>query len=370
MNATAEAVGADLGHWIALTRVTGIGPRRFDRLMQAFGSARAVWEASAADLVAAGLDRRTTEALLAARRRVDPAKEADNLQRIGATAVTKLDPRYPGRLAEIYDPPPVLYVRGELGPPDQPAVAIVGTRAATAYGRMAAEHIASGLGRAGVTVVSGLALGIDSAAHRGALEGGGRTVAVLASGLDRVYPAQNTRLAQQIAEHGALVSEFPLGIKPEATNFPRRNRLISGLASGTLVVEAGARSGALITAAFAAEQGRDVMAVPGSIFSPVSEGTNNLIRDGAVPVTRADDVLAELGAAPSVRQLTVESILPADETERSLLAVLGPEPVHIDEIARAASLPMSLVSSTLAMMELNGLVRSVGSMNYVRTSSF
>lgn len=356
----------DLGFWIALTRVTGIGPRRFDSLLNAFGSAGAIWDASPAALATAGLDRKSVEALVVARRRVDPTREADNLQRLGATAITRHDSRYPARLAEIHDPPPVLYVRGELDPPDQPSIAIVGTRGATTYGRMAAEQLAEGLARAGVTVVSGLALGIDAAAHRGALAAGGRTIAVLGNGLDRIYPSQHARLASQIAENGALITEFPLGTKPDAMNFPRRNRVISGLTVGTVVVEAGAKSGALITAAFAMEQGRDVLAVPGSIFSPASIGTNSLIRDGAAPVTCADDILAELQPTRVPRQLAVADILPLDDTERVLLDALSMEPTHIDDVARAVSLPMSVVSAALAMLELKGLVRQTGGMNYMR----
>lgn len=356
----------DLDFWIALTRVSGIGPRRFDLLIQSFGSARQVWEADAGRLSAAGLDRRSVDSIVTTRRKVDPSQEQHHLRTMGAVAIARSDERYPTRLTEIYDPPPVLYVKGELDSPETPAVAIVGTRGATSYGKMAAEQLARGLAAAGVTVVSGLAMGVDAAAHRGALDGGGRTIAVLGNGLDRVYPSQHGRLAQQIVEHGALVTEFPLGTKPDATNFPRRNRIISGLSSGTLVVEAGERSGALITAAFAADQGRDVLAVPGSIFSPASRGTNNLIRDGATPVTSAEDVLAELAPSRVARQLTVEDILPLDETERALLGVLTAEPVHIDEIARAASLPMSVVSASLAMMELKGVARQTGGMNYVR----
>jgi DNA processing protein len=358
----------DLGFWIALTRVTGIGPRRFQLLVGAFGSGRAVWEASERQLADAGLDRRSVDAVVKARRRVDPSIEVPNLRRAGARAITRMDEDYPTLLAEIYDPPPVLYVKGELDPPDAPSVAIVGTRGATSYGRMVAEELAAGLARAGVTVVSGLALGVDGAAHRGALQAGGRTIAVLANGLDRTYPSQHARLSQSIVEQGALVTEFPLGAKPDAVNFPRRNRLISGLTSGTLVVEAGDRSGALITAAFATEQGRDVLAVPGSIFSPMSKGPNTLIRDGATPVTCVDDVLAELQPTRTVRQLTIESILPSDDTERALMRVLGTEPLHIDEIARVASIPMSAVSAALAMMELNGLVKQTGGMHYVRST--
>jgi DNA processing protein len=366
---TESSPPTDLGHWIALTRVNGIGPRRFDLLIEAFGSAAAVWEATERQLLDAGLDRRTLEALVQARRRVDPAREEQNLRAIGAVAIPKIDPSYPARLREIYDPPPVLYVRGELDAEGTPAIAMVGTRRATQYGRQAAEQLATDLARAGVTIVSGLALGIDAASHRGALGGGGRTIAVLANGLDRVYPSTHAQLAQEVAARGALVTEFPVGTKPDAPNFPRRNRIISGMTSGTLVVEADQKSGALITAAFAAEQGRDVLAVPGSIFSPLSKGTNNLIRDGATPVTCAEDVLAELGDSRLPRQLSVADIVPMDDTERALIEAIGLEPIHIDEVARAASLPMSLVSAALAMMELKGLVRATGGMFYVRGSN-
>ncbi len=361
-----DDLDGDLGFWISLTRVAGIGPRRFDLLLEAFGSASRAWEAQPAELLAAGLDRRSADALVVARRKIDPATEVDHLRTSGSVAISRRHPMYPARLAEIFDPPPVLYVRGELIPADEQALAIVGTRAASSYGKMAAEQLAGDLARAGVTIVSGLALGVDTAAHRGAIEAGGRTLAILGNGLDRVYPAQNARLADQITQHGALVTEFPLGIKPDAMNFPRRNRIISGLTWGTLVVEAGERSGALITAAFAAEQGREVLAVPGSIFSPKSKGTNALIRDGATPVATADEVLAELQPGREPRQLTVADIVPLDETERALLNVLSGEPLHIDEVAREASLPMSLVSSALAMMELKGIVRQLSGMHYIR----
>jgi DNA processing protein len=366
MTASTIDLEQDLPFWIALTRISGIGPRRFDLLLQAFGSAQAVWDAPPGRLAASGLDRRTLDALVRMRPRIDPALEIQHLRSLGATAIARHDPRYPRLLAEIYDPPPVLYVRSELTPQEVPLLSIVGTRGATGYGRMAAERLASGVADAGVTVVSGLAYGIDAAAHRGALEAGGCTIAVLGSGLDRIYPSQHARLAQQIVQHGAVITEFPLGTKPDARNFPQRNRIVSGLSFGTLVVEAGERSGALITAAFAAEQGRDVMAVPGSIYSPASQGTNRLIRDGAIPITGVEDILLELEPQRSIRPMAAERIVPADDTEAALLGVLGAEPLHIDEIARAASLPMSVVSSGLAIMELKGMARQTGGMNYVR----
>lgn len=366
MKITSDVDDTELGYWIALTRVSRMGPRRIPMLVDAFGSARGAWEATSQDLISAGLDRRTTDNLIQTRPRIDPSIEVPHLKALGAVAITRRDPRYPPLLAEIYDPPPVLYVRGTLDEPDTQAIAMVGTRRASTYGKQAAERIAGDLGRAGVTVVSGLALGIDGASHRGALAAGGRTIAVLGNGLDRVYPSQHTGLAADIAHSGALVTEFPIGTKPDAMNFPRRNRVISGLTSGTLVVEAPLRSGALSTAGFATEQGRDVMAVPGSIFSPMSEGAHALIKDGAKTVTCADDILAELRPSSVARQIVATELLPLDDVERAILQALGHEPMHIDDIAHEAALPMTIVSSALTLMELKELVRATGGMNYVR----
>jgi DNA processing protein len=266
----------------------------------------------------------------------------------------------------ISDPPPVLYVRGELRPEDDWAVAVVGTRDASAYGREAARRLASDLARSGVTIVSGLARGIDAEAHRAALDAGGRTIAVLGCGLDIVYPWDNRLLAQDIAGRGALISEYALGTKPEASNFPPRNRIISGLALGVVVVEAGEHSGALITADFAADQGRDVFAVPGSIFLRGSRGTNRLIRDGAQPVLSAEDVIEALSMTAVPQHVEAQMLFPTDATEAALLQQLSDEPVHVDEVGRATGLAIATVSSTLALMELKGLVRQVGGMNYVR----
>jgi len=243
---------------------------------------------------------------------------------------------------------------------------LVGTRKATSYGREAARALAGDLARAGVTIVSGLAKGIDTQAHRAALEAGGRTLAVLGSGVDIIYPYENLKLAQEVVAHGALISEYALGAPPEASNFPPRNRIISGLSRGVIVVEAGEQSGALITADFAADQGRDVFAVPGSIFQRGSLGTNRLIRDGAAPVLSANDVLEALNLTSVAQHVEAQMLLPTDATEALLFEHVGEEAMHVDEIGRAADLPIATVSSTLAVMELKGLVRSVGGMNYVR----
>ena len=355
-----------LAYWIAFNRVRGIGPARLRALLDGFGSIEAAWFASANALREIGLDRRSLANLLETRDALDLAAEQARVQDAGVQVLTWEDPRYPQRLLAIYDPPPVLYVRGELLPEDDWAVGIVGTRRASAYGREAARMLAGDLARSGITIVSGLARGIDGQAHRAALEAGGRTIAVLGSGIDIIYPWENHGLAEEIMAHGALVSEYGLGVQPEASNFPPRNRIISGLSRGIIVVEAGQRSGALITARFAADQGRDVFAVPGSIFQRGSEGANRLIRDGAQPVLSATDVLEALDLMDVEQHVEAQMLLPADETEALLLEQVTLEPTHVDEVGRATGLPIATVSSTLALMELKGLVRQVGGMQYVR----
>lgn len=358
--------GDERGYWLALTRVVGIGPARFQRLLAYFGSAGRAWRGDGSALMRAGLDARAAQALIALRRSVDPAQEEARLAALGLRALTLEEADYPAALRPIADAPPVLFVRGNLRPADEWAVAIVGTRRASAYGRQAAEYLGGALAQAGVTVVSGLARGIDGCAHRAALAAGGRTIAVLAHGLDTVYPPEHARLAQEVAASGALISEFPIGTRPDAPNFPRRNRILAGLARATVVVEAGQSSGALITADLALEQGRDVFAVPGSIFSPASRGTNALLKDGARPVTSPADLLEELHFALVQEKQAVRETLPTEPTEAALLTQLSAEPRHVDEVSRAAGLPIETVSSTLALMELKGLVRRTGALSYVR----
>lgn len=353
-------------YWMLLTKVSQIGPARFTRLLDHFGSAEAAWRASLLDLAAAGLDRRAVESLEALRKTADPEAEWRRVERLGADVLTLDDPAYPSRLREINDPPPVLYLRGTLTPADEWAIAVVGTRRASAYGQQATERIVGEVARAGVTIVSGLALGIDTFAHRAALAVGGRTVAVLGSGLDRLYPSENARLAAQIAERGAVITEFPPGTKPDAMNFPRRNRIVSGLTRAILVVEADHKSGAMITANYAGEQGRDVFAVPGSILSPLSAGPNQLIKEGAKLVSDATDILEELHLTAVVEERAAREELPADPTEATLLGLLTHEPTHVDDLTRATRLPASVVTATLTLLELKGLARQLGPMQYVR----
>ena len=352
-------------YWVGFSSVHGIGPMKFRALLNHFGDLEEAWHADAHELKAAGLDRRALGNLMTTRSKISLDEEMEKIERQGARVLTWDDPAYPSRLLNIYDPPPVLYVKGELLEEDQWAVAVVGTRGATVYGKEATRRIAGGLARNGLTIVSGLARGIDSEAHRAALDAGGRTIAVLGSGVDIIYPAEGRGLAQTVVERGALVSEYAMGTRPEAGNFPPRNRIISGLSLGVVIVEAGERSGALITADYALEQGREVFAVPGNIFRKKSLGTNKLIQQGAKPVLSVEDILEELNLTMVSQQAEVRAIVPENETEAALLEYITADPVHVDEIGQKSGLPIAQVSSTLALMELKGMVRQVGGMNYV-----
>jgi DNA processing protein len=355
----------DTRYWLGFNRVMGIGPAKLRALLDHFGDLEMAWRASSSDLREAGLDRRALEYLLAARSAMDLDAEVAKVHRLGAKIVTWDDADYPPQLKSIAAPPPLLYVKGAFASADQWAIAVVGTRRATAYGREVTRSLVSDLARSGVTIVSGLARGIDAAAHQAALDAGGRTLAVLGHGIDFVYPPEHRQLAEQIIEHGALVTDYPVGTPPEGGNFPPRNRIISGLSLGVLVVEGAAPSGARITAEFAMEQGRDVFAVPGNILQRSSELPNTLIQEGAIPVLKVDDILEPLNLTMVAQHAEAREVIPADETEAKVLQLLSAEPAHIDEIQRTTGLPIAQVSSTLALMELKGMVRQVGGMNYV-----
>lgn len=330
--------------------------------MQAFGSLSCAWSVPQDELRGA-LEPRSLSELLAARSQIDPAGELEGLVRKGISVVHPGHPSYPRLLAEISGRPSILYVRGKLAPADDVSVAIVGTRRATPYGRQAAERIAAELAQAGITVVSGLARGVDAVAHRAAIEAGGRTIAVLGSGPDVIYPAEHRRLAEQILESGAILSELPPGAKPDAQNFPARNRIVSGMTLGTLIVEAPLRSGALITASFAGDQGRDVFVIPGSIFAQTAEGTNALLRDGARLVRDGADILEDLGLGGI--PVATQSQMALGEDERRLFDALGKEARHIDELAENAGLSAGAASALMLTMELKGLVRNHGAQYYV-----
>ena len=307
-------------YWIGFTLVKGIGAVRFQRLLERFGDAESAWMGAPAELAQAGLSLKLIERLVEVREKVDLTGIWDQIQSKGIQVLTWLDEAYPQRLREIEQPPPVLYLRGELLPEDTWAVAIVGTRRVTPYGRQVTEEIAAYLAANGITVVSGLARGVDALAHNAALKAGGRTLAVLGSGVDRIYPPENRALAEQILEQGAVLSDYAPGTPPESSNFPPRNRIISGLSMAVIVIEAGKTSGALITAEFAAEQGREIFAVPGNILAPQSKGTNKLIQQGALPLLSASDVMQALDLTRVGQHKAARKALPTDEVEAKLLA--------------------------------------------------
>jgi DNA processing protein len=357
---------AESQFWLGFNLIPGIGPARVRRLLSFFGSAEAAWKATGAALAAAGLDARSVDLILTKRVNIDLERECERLDRAGITAVTLDDATYPPLLRHASDAPPLLYVRGDLRSSDELALAVVGTRRATVYGKSVCELLVREVAGRGVTIVSGLARGIDAVAHRTALAAGGRTIAVVGCGLDVVYPPEHAGLARDIVRSGAIVSDYPLGTTPDAGNFPARNRIISGMSRAVLVVEAGDTSGALITANYAVEQGRDVLAVPGSILAPGCVGTNKLIQQGAKLVQSVDDILEEMNVVSVGEQLAFRAIAPDDPIESSLLDVLTAEPVHVDEIVRGLAAPAGAVTAALAMLELKGLARHVGGMHYVR----
>jgi DNA processing protein len=355
----------DKKYWIGFNLIKGIGSVRMQGLVSYFGDLESAWRASPVDLAGAGLGLKVIERVVSARDTVDLDRVWEKIEQQGIKILTWQDEAYPQRLKEIDQPPPVLYIRGDYLPDDLFAVAIVGTRRVTPYGRQITEELSSFLAANGITVISGLARGVDAVAHHATLKAGGRTIGILGSGVDKIYPPEHRGLAEQMMERGAIISDYAPGTPPEASNFPPRNRIISGLSLAVVVIEAGETSGALITAEFAAEQGREVFAVPGSILAPQSKGTNKLIQKGAQPLLSINDLMQALDITRVGEQKAARKIMPSDPTEAKLLSVLGSEPLHVDEIRNQSELPIEKVSSALALMELKGMVRQVGGMNYV-----
>lgn len=352
-------------YWIGFNLVKGVGAVRLQGLLDFFGNLEMAWNAPYDALRQAGLSEKIVEQFLVLRKQVDLSRIMERIDQAGIRVFTWNDEDYPRRLREIDQSPPVLYCQGTIEPEDEWAVAIVGTRRISAYGRQVTQELSAFLARRGVTVVSGLARGVDALAHQTAIQNGGRTFAILGSGVDKIYPPEHRKLAQEISERGAVISDYAPGTPPDGSNFPPRNRIISGLTLATVVIEAGETSGALITANFAANQGRDVFAVPGSIYAPQSIGTNRLIQDGARPLLKMDDVLESLNLQNIFEKQTARRVLPGDEVEARLLKCLSREPLHIDEISANSGLSIDKVSATLVMMELKGMVQQVGGMNYV-----
>ena len=354
----------DKKYWIGFNLVRGIGAVRFQQILSFFGDLSLAWHAPAEAFREAGLPERALTNFLRLREETDLDSLVESIQQQGVQVLTSVDEDYPKLLKQIEQAPPVLYVRGALLPADDFAVAMVGTRRISAYGQQITRDTSLYLAGHGLTVVSGLARGVDALAHQSALQAGGRTIAVLGSGVDVIYPPEHRQLADAIIENGAIISDYPLGTQPEGVNFPPRNRIISGLSLATVVVEAGERSGALITADFAVEQGRDVFAVPGNILSPASKGTNRLIQKGAYALVSPQDVLDLLELSHVEEYKAARQALPADTTEAKILQSMDYEPVHVDEICNEVGLAVEKVTAALTMMELKGLVQHVGGMRY------
>lgn len=352
-------------YWVGFNLIRGIGPVRLEKLLGHFGDIRSAWEARSDQLAAAGLNQKLTWQLIQKRERTDLDQLVITLRESGIKVFYWDHPNYPERLRLIPQSPFVIYLHGDLVNEDIWGVAIVGTRRYSDYGRQVTEELARMLAGCGITVVSGLARGIDGIAHQAALEAGGRTLAVLGSGIDKIYPPEHQKLAERIITRGALISDYPLGTPPDGSNFPPRNRIISGLSRIIVVIEAGMKSGALITAGYAAEQGKEVFAVPGKITSPVSKGANLLIKQGAHPLLSVQDVLDQLNMTLVSEQRAIQKTLPSDPREALLFQAVGDEPQHVDDISTLVHLPIEEVTSTLALMELKGMVRKTFGMKYV-----
>ena len=373
----------DIRDWLTLYSVPGLGPAAYSSLLSRFRSPKAALRAPFHGLCAVpGIGEETARAILAGSSRSWASDQVARAAEAGVEIITLRESAYPRLLRRIFAPPPVLFVLGDIRVCAAPCVAIVGSRSFTPYGRDCAFRLAGDLSQLGITAVSGMAMGIDAHAHSGALQCGGATAAVLGSGLDRPYPPENLELFRQIARTGAVISEFPLGTTPEAHNFPRRNRIISGLSLGTVVVEAGDRSGALITVRHALEQNREVFAVPGPITSGKSLGTNRLIKEGAKLVETVDDILQELphsvprraatGALAAASQKAKDEAVRSlpDLDRRVLRSLSGSGPDHIDAVAAGTRLPAAQVLTVLLGLELAGLVEQLPGKRFLRKAGY
>jgi DNA processing protein len=358
-------VNKDIKYWVGFNLVKGIGPVRLEKLLAYFGSLEEAWFSQTHHLTTAGLNIKLCQQLVEIRERTCLERVVENLQAADIQILTWNDPAYPERLRQIDQSPFVLYLKGNLIEGDIWSVAVVGTRRYSDYGQQVAEFLTRTLAEQGITIISGLARGIDGIAHKQALDAGGRTLAVLGSSLDQIYPPEHRGLAERISCQGGLLSDYPPGTPPDGSNFPPRNRIISGLSKAVLIIEAGQKSGALITANYAAEQGKDVFAVPGKITSPLSKGTNRLIKQGAHPLLGAQDVLDFLNMELVSRQQVARRSLPGNPREALLFNAVGDEPLHVDELSRKTELAIEEVTATLAVMELKGLVRKTFGMKYI-----
>lgn len=351
----------------AFNLIPEIGPIKFKKLLAYFGSLKEAWQAKRISLKKAGLEEKLVEEILIKRKEIDPDREIEKLFKEGISIMTIKDKSYPKILKEIYDPPALLYIRGSFQKEDEFSLAVVGTRRPSSYGAQVTLDVGSKLAQAGLTIVSGLAKGIDTLAHQAALEVGGRTIAVVGSGIDKksIYPPANRQLAEKISCQGAVISEYPIGTEAFPYHFPARNRIISGLSLGVLIIEAPEKSGALLTANHGLEQNRQVFAIPGPIYAKNSFGPNNLIKMGAKLVSSVDDILEELNLVSLKKQIETRKIIPDSKEEGLILEILSDKALHIDKIVSKTKLDTATVNSTLTLMEMKGKVRNLGGMNYV-----
>lgn len=354
----------------ALNKINGLGPQKMKLLLDFFGTSQKIWEADYENLAKSGIGEAISKKISSEKEKIDPDKEWEKLEKENVRMITFKDFSYPPLLREIPSAPYILYIKSDLELSkifSEPMIAVVGSRKMTSYGKQVAYSFSRELALAGISVVSGMALGVDAEAHLGALEAKGKTIAILGSGLDdkNIGPKTNFNLSRKIINSGALVSDFPIDTESLPAYFPARNRLMAGLTLGTLVVEAAASSGSLITANLALEFNREVFSVPGPIFSPSSEGTNNLLRSGAKLVTSIKDILEELHLEKRKEIEKARNIIPDSEEEKIILEKLGSEPVHIDNLVKLTKLKTATVASTLVMMEMKGIAKDIGGQNYI-----
>lgn len=360
----------DLKYWVYLNYFPKFGPIRFKKIIKNFDNMENAFNAHYKELISAGIEENIVMEFIAFKNKMEltPDQIMENLEKENIKVITIKNNLYPNLLKEIYNPPPVLYYKGNIDLNNEFSIAVVGTRKYTNYGQEVTEHIVKDLARNNLTIISGMAIGIDTLAHLSTFESSGKTIAVLGSGLDKqnIYPATNRYLADRIIlNKGGIISEFPPGTPPLKHHFPQRNRIISGLSLGTLVIEAGKKSGALITANYALEQNREVFAVPGNIYADNSQGPNNLIKMGAKTVTCAEDIMETLNLAHATSYIKNKKIIPESEEEKIIISFLSYDPAHIDDLILLTKLDTSTINSTLIIMEMKGMIKNLGGMQYV-----
>lgn len=351
----------------ALNKINGVGPQKIKKLLSFFGAAEKVWKAQSQELEQSGIGPALTEKIIAERPAINPKEEWEKLTRENITILIQTDPNFPKLLKEIPSAPFILYKKGDFDLNATPMLSVVGSRKFTAYGNQVTSSLVKDLVQSGFTIVSGLALGIDGIAHRAALENGGKTIAVLGNSLDEknIYPRAHTELSREIVENGTLISDYPIETPAGEFTFPARNRIIAGMSLGTLVIEAGEKSGSLITANLALDFNREVFSIPGSIFSSQSIGTNQLLKKGAKLVASIKDILEELNLSEDYSQRNIPSKIPSNKEEEILLKILSSDPIHIDNLSRISKLGTASISAALSLMEIKGWIKDIGGQNYI-----